>query len=113
MRNILIVIAVLCGVLAAQSTDSAKSDKTPRTETDPITDKVRLDIARTQRDLLLADARMKDAIERYNAARSETEGLQRALAEKIAEAGKACGDRQAFDAEKLTCVPRPSPAKEK
>ena len=105
MRKTLIIIAFTCGALAAQSTDSAK-------ETDPITDKLRLEIARTQRDLLLADAKMKDAIERYNAAKSETEGLQRALSEKIAEAGKACGERQSFDPGKLICIPKP-PAKDK
>lgn len=113
MRKILITIVVTCGALAAQSTDSAKPEKAPGAESDPITDKLRLEIARTQRDLLLADARMKDAIERYIAAKNETEGLQKALAEKIAEAGKACGGKQVFDAGKLACMQKSSPAKDR
>ncbi len=101
----MIIAALGCRALAAQTSENKEGD--------PITDKLRLEIARTQRDLLLADARMREAIERYNAAKAETEGLQKALAEKVAEATKACGDKQAFDAGKLACVAKSAPAKDK
>jgi signal transduction histidine kinase len=101
VRKTLIIIVFTCGALLGQSADSA----------DPITDKLRVEIARMQRDLLLADAKMKDAIERYNAAKTEAEGLQKSLAEKIADASKACGDKKTFDTGKLACVEKGSQGK--
>ena len=68
--------------------------------------KQRLEIARTQRDLLLADAKMKEAVELYNAAKAEADELQKGLAEKVAGAGRACGEHKSFDTGKLTCVDR-------
>ena len=102
VQKTLIAIVFACGILAAQSDGPAKP-----TPEDPITDKLRLEIVRTQRDLLLADARMKEAAERYMAAKTEAEGLQKALVEKVVEAGKACGDKKTFDTGKLACVEKP------
>jgi hypothetical protein len=99
MRKTSIAIVCACGALAAQAGSGVA---------DPVTDKLRLEIARTQRDLLLADARMKEAAERYIAAKTEAEGLQKALAGKVAEAGRACGGEGVFDAGKLACVEKPA-----
>jgi len=78
-------------------------------QNDPITDKERLEIARAQRDLLLADAKMKEAVERFNAAKAEADGLQKALGERVAAAAKACGSHKTFDTAKLVCVDVPAP----
>ena len=108
VRKTLIMIVFAGGTLAAQSAGSGKPEGAVQgAEADPITDKLRLEIVRTQRDLLLADARMKEAAERYIAAKTEAEGLQKALADKVVEAGKACGDKKAFDTGKLACVEKP------
>ena len=88
----------------AGSQEAAKAVKAPAAAPIVISDKLAADIARTQRDLLLADARMKDAVERYNAAKAGGEALNKALSERLAEAGKACGEKLAFDAGKLACV---------
>jgi hypothetical protein len=90
---------LFCGTPAGQ---------TAGLEADPITDKLRFEIVRTERDLLLADGRMKEAAERYMAAKAEAEGLEKALAAKVVEAGKACGDKMAFDTGKLACVEKPA-----
>jgi len=90
---------LFCGTPAGQ---------TAGPEADPITDKLRFEIVRTERDLLLADGRMKEAAERYMAAKAEAEGLEKALAAKVVEAGKACGDKLAFDTGKLACVEKPA-----
>lgn len=115
MRKRLIVFVLSCGSLAltGQSIDSAKAERVAGAEGDPITDKVRLEIAKTQRDLLLASAKMRDAEDRYLAAKAEAEGLQKALAEKIAGAGRACGEKKIFDTVKLACTERVSPGKDK
>ena len=104
MKQTLLFVIFACGVVSAQPAATKPAAAAP-------SDSLRLEIARAQRDLLLADAKMREAIERYNAAKSETEWLQRALAEKIAEAVKACGENQTFEAGKLACVPAPSSAK--
>jgi hypothetical protein len=98
MKQTLLFVIFACGVVSAQPAATKPAEAAP-------SDSLRLEIARAQRDLLLADAQMREAVERYNAAKSETEGLQKALAEKIAEAIKACGENQTFDAGKLACVP--------
>jgi len=51
---------------------------------------------------------MKEAAERYMAAKAEAEGLQKTLADKVVEAGKACGDKKVFDTGRLACVEKPA-----
>lgn len=108
MRKTLIVIAFTGVGLAGQSSDAARPEKTAGTGA--VADKLRFEIVRMQRDLLLADVKIRDAVERYNAAKSEAGSLQRMLAEKVAEAGKACGEGKVFDPAGLTCVERGAPA---
>jgi len=109
VRKTLIMIVLTSGTLAAQSAGSSKPESVIQgAEADPITDQLRLEIVRTQRDLLLADAWMKEAAERYMAAKTEAEGLQKALADKVVEAGKACGDKKSFDTGRLACVDKPA-----
>ena len=85
-----LLLALFCAAAVAQTAPQ-------------LTDVLRLEIAQTQRDLLLADARMKEAIERYTAAKAEAEKLQQALGQKVAQAKTACG-AQVFDDVKLACV---------
>ena len=74
-----------------------------------------LEVSKTQRDLLLADSKMKQIIEQYNTTKTEAEGLQKSLQEKTAAAGKACPSGKIFDAMKLSCeaAPKPEPAAKK
>ena len=113
MKQTLLFVIFACGVVAAQPAATKPEDHGTdrKTAAAAPSDSRRLEIARAPRDLLLADAKMREAVERYNAAKSETEWLQRALAEKIAEAVKACGENQTFEAGKLACVPAASSAK--
>ena len=108
MRKALIMTVFWGVTLAGQSADRARPERVVQNEADPITDKLRLEIVRTQRDMLLADAKMKEAAERYMAAKAEAEGLQKTLADKVVEAGKACGDKKVFDTGRLACVEKPA-----
>ncbi len=77
-----------------------------------ISDKTKLEIALKQRDLLVSNAVMKDAAERYEAAKARAEQQQKELADLFEAAKKTCGARQ-FNPEKLACVDTPVAARGK
>ena len=106
-----ILIALLAVPLFAQTAPPkaapAKPAPVAAPAPPPLSEALKLEIVKTQRDLLLADSRMKQSVETYNASKTEAEGLQKTLAEKIVEAGKSCTAAQAFDGNTLACVVKP------
>jgi len=69
-----------------------------------LTEAEKLTIAIIQRNALVADLKMRNAEDEFNAAKAEAEGLKKQLTEKLAAAAKTCTDKQRFDAASLACV---------
>ncbi len=104
--KILLTLTLAAIPLAAQEQRSGGAVTGAPIAAAAVPDKVTAEIARQERDLLLADAVMRASAESYNAAQAETERLKKTLAEKMAEASKACAGRQ-FDGVTLRCVDTP------
>jgi len=97
----------------AQSAPAAKPAHTnkPAAAPAPITTELRLEIARTQRDIMIAKSNMKSAAEFHSQNKSRSQELTSKLTEQLAEAQKSCKAEEVFDGETLGCVPRPAEPK--